>query len=60
MPNAVIVSGSQAASQGTKLCHVAISSAARSAVLGGWLHIRLCWRPLASKLASCDFVAQCE
>lgn len=48
------------ASQGTKLCHVAISSTARSAFLGGWLHMRLCWRPLASKLASCDLVAQCE
>lgn len=60
VPNAVIVSGNQAASQGTKLCHVAISSTARSAFLGGWLHMRLCWRPLASKLASCDFVAQCE
>lgn len=61
--NAVIVSGNQAASQGMNWCHVAISSAASSAFLGGWLHIRSL--PPTPETASkqswpCDFVSQCE
>jgi hypothetical protein len=54
------VATDQATSQGTNLCHVAILSLRHSALLGGWLHVRLCWSPLANKLASCDFVSQCE